>query len=77
MNPPRLVIEWFEWNGRPWWQRAWLRLTGRGFWRRAERGELIDRTASAATLTEKDLRDCFERENGYPLPDHSDGDPHA
>jgi len=24
--------------------------------------------SGTATLTEKDLRDCFERENGYPLP---------
>lgn len=31
---------------------------------------LID---GAATLTEKDLRDCFERENGYPLPAQDDG----
>lgn len=33
VNVPRLVIDWLEWNGRPWWQRLWLRLTGRGFWR--------------------------------------------
>lgn len=34
-----------------------------------------DGTSGTATLTEKDLRDCFERENGYPLD--NDGDDHG
>lgn len=30
------------------------------------------RNDGTATVTEKDLRHCFERENGYPLGRHSD-----
>lgn len=29
MNPPRLLIDYLEWRGLHWWQRAWRRLTGR------------------------------------------------
>lgn len=36
-------------------------------------GYSVQRIDGSRTLTEKDLRDCFERENGYPLPEHNDG----
>ena len=41
-NPPRLLIDWLDWRGRHWWERAWLRLTGRGFWRTHIDGDACD-----------------------------------
>lgn len=41
--------------------------------RRVQEAKHSDGNAGTATLTEKVLRDCFERENGYPLPEPLDG----